>query len=97
MNRITVWALIVFVLLVIGWLAKGSQFALFLDRFVRMRAVSLPVVPMKYDGGGIRMGEFLMTFASTNYLRSDHMLVTDSSNRVILSTDHGSFTLGQRT
>jgi hypothetical protein len=75
----------------------GRQLAMLVDRFVTTPAVSLPIAPLEYDGGGFRIGKLQMTFGATNNLRSDIGLRSDSSNRVILSSGGKTFQLGPRT
>jgi len=97
MSRMVVWTAIVSVLLVLAWLSKGRYLTLLLDRFTTVRALSLPVSRLEYDGGGFLIGKQSMTFGSTNNLRADLRLTCDSSNRVILTAGKRAFTLGPRT
>ena len=90
-------SIIVAIVLVVAWLMAGRQLAMLVDRFVTTPAVSLPIAPLEYDGGGFRIGKLQMTFGATNNLRSDIGLRSDSSNRVILSSGGKTFQLGPRT
>lgn len=83
--------------LAIAWLLAGRQLALVLDRFLTRRIASFPVSSLRYDGGGFVINNLSMTFGSTNNLRSDLTLCSDSSNRVVLSSGGRSFVLGPRT
>ena len=83
--------------LLIGWLVLGRQVTLHLDRVIPGRIVSLPVSPLKYDGGGFVIGDIPLLFATLDNRRSALRLESDSANRVILSDGLASFTLGPRT
>jgi len=89
--------IIVALALVVAWLMAGRLLALLVDQLVTTPAVSLPVAPLEYDGGGFLIGKLEMTFGATNNLRSDIELRSDSSNRVILSSGGKTFVLGPRT
>ena len=97
MSRLALWLAIILILLSVVWLSEGRRVALFFDRFVTARAKSLPVTPLKYEGGGFLIGGESMTFGLVNNLRADLELETDSSHRAVLCTPHGKFTLGPRT
>jgi hypothetical protein len=94
-SRALLWGAMLVIPLVL-WLAAGRELTSLLDRLITIRAVSLPVSPLKYDGGGLVVGDVLLTFASLDNLRSDIHLSGDTSNRVILSTGRGAFALGPR-
>jgi hypothetical protein len=87
---------IVFVVLLIVWLSAGRRVTSLLDRMITTRVLPLPVNPLRYDGGGFRIGDLQMTFAGTNNLRWDLQLTSDTLNRVCLSTAGDVFTLGPR-
>ena len=97
MRLFVAWVLVIAGALGVAWLLAGRRFALLLDRFLTARVATPPVGPIRYDGGGFRIGSLDMAFGSTNNLRYDLALSTDLSNRVILSTAGRSFTLGPRT
>jgi hypothetical protein len=92
-----IWPLVIIVPLAIAWSLAGRPLTLFLDRFTKVRTSSFPVTAIVYDGGGFRIGEERLTFCGLDNLRRDIRLQTDASNRVILSTEGCSFTLGPRT
>ncbi len=96
MSRVLLWGAIL-AIPVFVWLAAGRALTSLLDRFITIRATSLPVSPLKYDGGGLVIGNVPLVFASLDNLRSDILLTSDGSNRVILSLGRESFTLGPRT
>jgi hypothetical protein len=83
--------------LAIAWLLAGRQIALLLDRFLTLRVASFPVTSIRYDGGGFVIKNLSMTFGSTDNLRFDLSLHSDSSNRVVLCSGGRSFVLGPRT
>ena len=83
--------------LAIAWLLAGRQLALLLDRFLTLRVASFPVTSLRYDGGGFVINNLSMTFGSTDNLRFDLSLHSDSSNRVVLSSGGRSFVPGPRT
>jgi hypothetical protein len=89
--------IIVALALVVAWLMAGRLLAMLVDQFVTTTAVSLPVAPLEYDGGGFLIGKLEMTFGATNNLRSDIELRSDSLNRVVLSSGGKTFLLGPRT
>jgi hypothetical protein len=70
---------------------------LLLDRVATGRAVSLPVEPLAYTGGGFDIAGKTMTFAGTNNLRGDTDAILDSSGRVVFATDHRAFVMGSLT
>ena len=84
-ERMPVKSSIIFVFLAIAWLSAGRRFTLALDRVVNVRAKSLPVSPLQYDGGGFVIGDLAMTFGSAHNLRYDLSLNSDPANRVVLS------------
>jgi hypothetical protein len=83
--------------LAIAWLVAGRQIAFLLDRFLTRRIASFRVSSLRYDGGGLVIEKFSMTLGSTNNLRSDLSLNTDSWNRIVLCSGGESFVLGPRT
>jgi hypothetical protein len=89
--------LVILTVLPVVWLAAGRPITIFLDRVIHLPAVSLPVTPLKYDGGGLVIGEIPAVFAGLDNQRVDLSLTTDPSQRVILSTGRESFTMGPRT
>jgi hypothetical protein len=89
--------LVALTLLALVWLAAGRQVTLLLDRVIHLPAVSLPVTPLKYDGGGLVIGEIPAVFAGLDNLPAGLRLTTDPSLRVILSSGQESFSLGPRT
>src|SRR5690349_1283551 len=89
-------AAIVCLVLGIAWLMAGRRLILLLDRCITIRTVSLPVSPAKYDGGGFRFGELVMTFGGTNNLRSDIGVTSSPANRVTLVAGNAAFPLGLR-
>ena len=90
-------SIIVAIVLVVAWLLAGRLLSILVDQIVTTPAVSLPVAPLEYDGGGFLIGQLEMTFGATNNLRSDIELRSDSSNRVVLSSGGKTFQLGPRT
>lgn len=90
-------AIVIIVVLVIVWLAAGRHIASLLDHFISIRSASLPVNSLRYDGGGLRIGDSQKTFASTDNLRLKAGLSFDSLNRVYLSWRDDAFALGPRT
>ncbi len=94
-----IWLSISVVALAIVWLAAGRHVELLLDRFVTGRAVSLPIDPFVYTGGGFDIAGKTMTFAGTNNLQSGETANLDSSGRVVLSANHNGsvFVLGPLT
>jgi hypothetical protein len=97
LRLITIRYVIIALAFAIAWLLAGRQLALLLDRFLTLRVASFPVTSIRYDGGGFVIENLSMTFGSTNNLRSDLSLHSDSSNRVVLSSGGRSFVLGPRT
>jgi hypothetical protein len=84
-------------LLLLVWLVAGRQITLLFDRALPWSATSLPVTPLKYDGGGFVVGQFSMLFGSLDNQRFDLRVTTDAANRGVLTTAQGAFTLGPRT
>ena len=97
MIRTAILVLTSVVALAVVWLAAGRRIALLLDGIVTGPAVSLPVEPLVYDGGGFVIGGRSMTFAATNNLRGDTDAVLDSSGRVVFTTGHDTFVMGVLT
>ena len=97
MRLILNWPVIVALAVIITWLYAGRRVTSLLDRLITIRIASLSVSPIKYDGGGLRIGQADMTFGATDNLRSNLVLCSNSLNRVILSTGGKSFILGPRT
>ena len=95
MSRVLLWGAILAIPVVV-WLAAGREVTSLLDRLITVRAMSLPVGTLKYDGGGLVVGDIALAFASLDNLRSDIRLASDASNRVILSKGADSFRLGPR-
>jgi hypothetical protein len=89
--------LVALTLLAFVWLAAGRQITIFVDKVIHLPGVSLPVTPLKYDGGGLVIGEIPAVFGSLDNQRVDLSLRTDPMHRVILLTRQESFTLGPRT
>jgi hypothetical protein len=83
LNRPVIIALV----LIIIWLYAGRPVTSLLDH----------LITIKYDGGGLLIDQFEMTFGATDNLRSKLVLCSDSLNQVILSSGKQSFTLGPRT
>jgi hypothetical protein len=81
---IAVRYVIIALALAIAWLLAGRQIALLLDRVLTLRVASFPVTSTRYDGGGFVIKNLSMTFGSTDNLRFDLSLHSDSSNRVVL-------------
>jgi hypothetical protein len=90
-------SILVALVIVAAWLMAGRLLATLVDALVTTPAVSLPIAPLEYDGGGFLIGKLEMTFGATNNLRSDIELSSDSSNRVVLSSGGETFILGPRT
>lgn len=90
------WAVGVFFLLMLAWLAAGRQITLLIDRMIPFRAASLAVNPLSYDGGGFVIGGQQLTFGLTNNQRAGLKLRTDASNRVFLCSGRDGFVLGPR-
>ena len=84
-------------LLSLVWLVAGRKVTLLFDYVLPWPAQSLPVTPLKYDGGGFVIGEFSMLFGALDNQRFDLCLITDAANRVMLKTAQGTFILGPRT
>ena len=90
-------SVIILVLLTIAWLLGGRKLTLALDWAVTVRTTSLPVGPLRYDGGGWVIGNLAMTFGTANNLSYPLILSSDPAGRAILSTGHQAFILGPRT
>jgi hypothetical protein len=88
--------LVTLTVLMVVWIAAGRQITIFLDRVIHLPGVSLPVTPLRYDGGGLVIGEIPAVFAGLDNQRVDLSLTTDPSKGVILSTRQESFTMGPR-
>jgi len=90
---------IAIVLLVLGiaWLLAGLQLTLLLDRCFTIRTVHLPASRAEYDGGGLRIGDLMMTFAGTNNLQSGIRVTADSAKRAVLVVSDTVFPLGPFT
>ena len=98
MRHITLTYLLVGIVLVLLWsTAGGRRLALLVDYVVRIPVVSMTVKAVHYDGGGLVIAKFSMTFGQINNLRADLCLCDDSHNRVVLKTGRESFVLGPRT
>ena len=97
MTRLAIWVLISVVAWAVVWLAAGRHIALLLDEIVTGPAVSLPVEPLVYDGGGFVIGGKSMTFGEINNLRGDTDAVLDSSGRVLFTSGHNTFVMGVLT
>jgi len=97
MMRTAIVVLISVVALAVAWLAAGRHVALLVDKIVTGPAMSLPIDPLVYDGGGFVIGGTSMTFAETNNLRGDLDARVDSSGRVVLSKGQNSFVMGSLT
>jgi hypothetical protein len=92
-TRTAIWLLISVVALAVVWLAAGRRVALLLDGLVTGPAVSLPIAPLAYDGGGFVIGGTSMTFAETNNLRGDTDAIPDSG-RVVFTSGQNRFMMG---
>lgn len=82
--------------LALVWLLTARPLSLWVDRFARVREVTLPTGPLQYDGGGFRIGELQMTIAGMDNQRYDLQLSTDSSNRLAMTAHGKSFVFGPR-
>src|SRR5215813_10486149 len=87
MSRTIAQVTIAFAAIILAGLLAGRWLTILVDR-------ALPVRPLKYDGGGFRIGDFPLTFAGTDNLRSDLRLTVDSLNRAVLQTRGHAFNLG---
>lgn len=92
-----IWAVIVCFVLAIVWLWRGRQFTLLLDQVGTVRKTSLLVSPLRYDGGGLRIGGLAMTFGGIDNLRADVRVTSDASGLVHLAAGQSSLPLGPRT
>ena len=81
----------------LAWLLAGRRIILLFDGIITVRKRSLPITPLKYDGGGLRIGDVQLTFASIDNLRHDIDLTSDSSRRTYLCAGRDLFPLGLRT
>jgi len=96
--RLTLTLLVIVIIaLMIAWLYAGRQLTSLLDRFITIRVASLPVSPLKYDGGGLVIGQLQMTFGSTDNQRSSLCLCSNSRNQTLLKLGGKTFNLGPRT
>lgn len=84
-------------ILALAWLAAGRRFTLLLDGLGAVGAKTLAVSPLRYDGGGFRIGRVSLTFGGLDNLRGPQTLTTDSTNRVVFGDGTQFFTLGPRT
>jgi hypothetical protein len=87
MNRTIAQVTIAFAAMIVAGLLAGRWLTILVDR-------AMPVSPLKYDGGGFRIGNLPLTFVGTDNLRSDLKLTVDSLNRAILQTRDRTFILG---
>ena len=97
MRLILNWPVLIAVVLIITWLSAGRRVKSLLDHLITIGVATLRVSPLQYDGGGLLIGQVEMTFGSTDNLRSNLVLCSDSLNRAILSSGGRTFTLGPRT
>src|SRR6185369_11558691 len=67
----------------IAWLFAGRQISMLVDRIMTIPLESLPVSPLAYEGGSLRIGDRVVD-------GSVHI----DGNRVVLSAGGQSFTLG---
>lgn len=96
--RLLAYSLVIAALvLLVAWFAAGRRLTSLVDSIVTTRTIHLPVTPIKYDGGGFKIGQEGMTFGATDNLRSNLELCPDASNRVVLGIGGKTFTLGPRT
>jgi len=75
--------LLISILVVIAsvvWLAAGRQVTSVLDRLITIRVATLPVSPVRYDGGDLVIGQLEMTFGATDNQRSFLVLCSNSLN-----------------
>ena len=96
-TRTAIWLLISVVAVAVIWLAAGRRLALLLDKAVTGRAVSLPIDPIAYTGGGFDIAGKTMTFAETNNQRGNTDASLDSSGRVVFTAGPNSFVMGPLT
>jgi hypothetical protein len=97
MRSLVIRSVILGLALGIAWLWAGRRITLFLDGVITIRKTSLPVNPLRYDGGGFRIGGVMLSFAGTDNLRGDINARCDSSHRMSLCAGARSFPLGLRT
>jgi hypothetical protein len=89
-------AVVIGIALIVAWGFSGRHLTLLLDRVGTIGSRALPVNPIQYDGGGLRIGGLNMTFAGTDNLQSGIGCTTDSANRAVLVKGSTRFTLGPR-
>jgi hypothetical protein len=97
MMRTVIWLLIGVAVVAVVWIAAGRHVSLLLDRLVTGPAVSQPMDPLVYTGGGFDIAGKTMTFAETNNLRGDTDAILDSASRVVFTAGHQAFTMGPLT
>lgn len=93
---ILIWSIIAAVCLIITWLVEGRRIALLSDRFITFRLKSVSVSPLEYDGGYLRIGAVALDLIGADNQPFNLSFLTDSQNRLVLSTGGQSFTLGPR-
>ena len=93
---ILTWSVVIAASFIIAWLVAGRQITLFLDRFITLRVESLPVSPLEFDIGDLRIGGVSLPLIGTDNLRFNLRVLTDSKDRLVLSTGGQSFILGPR-
>ena len=80
-----------------GWLIAGRSLTAILDRLPTIGLASLPVSPLRYDGGGWKIGGLSLTFGAFDNLRYPLSLDSSISHRVSLTANARKFDLGRRT
>lgn len=75
---------------------NGCYLTLLVDRFITVRAASVRVENIEYDGGDLRVAGFSITFGSIDNQRFCLTLRSDASNIVVLTSSGRSLTLGPR-
>jgi hypothetical protein len=98
MRLILIWSAIAAALF-IGWLFRGRQLTLLLDRVWTVRTASLPTSPITFTTSVFQIGEQTMyTFQPGIEFEAVKVTVRrDSSDRLVLSIGGKDFTLGPGT
>jgi hypothetical protein len=95
MGRIALRVTLGVIAAVIVWLFVARQVSMVLDRLVTLPLRTLPVTPLSYSPGTIRIADLLLSFAARS--GNDAIGVdSDSSGRVALTIDGRAFALGTR-
>jgi hypothetical protein len=82
--------------LALVWLNAGRRITLFVDRWFTLSVASLPVSPVEYDGGGLRIAGLPMTFGGIDNLRWPLKVHTADRGHLAIAIDSRSFALAPR-